>query len=151
MRFLVMRDCDGSHIRCRPSPQQVRNTKAKSKIADASVLRDRDFVQDSAAAENKFKSSVAGSLHPEGDAGLKHRRAGSGGCDIATDGSFFLTLAADYHGDKPQRTQIKPRCIPGLCLAKIMVPAGAIESPARQRGARSVVFVEDHQSSTNHV
>src|SRR5690349_12839817 len=73
MRFLVirdfvMRDCDGSHTRGRPFPSRSRTRKLNRNRWCQRVSRSC-FCPDSVATENKFKSSVAGSLHPKGDAG----------------------------------------------------------------------------------
>jgi hypothetical protein len=97
----------------------------------ASVLRDRDFVQESASAENKFNPSVAGSLHPMGDTGRTSLRAGSGDCDTATGGQFFPAIEAANYNTRAQAK--KPRSIPECCSARIM----ATTSRPRNRGRAS--------------
>jgi hypothetical protein len=63
MRDFVMRDCDGSHTRGRPFPSRSGTRKLNRNRWCQRVARSC-FCPDSAATENKFKSSVAGSLHP---------------------------------------------------------------------------------------
>src|SRR5262249_28293402 len=98
MRFFVMRDCDGSHIRVPTVPRQVRNTTAQSEIAGVSVLRDRDFVQ--TACQQKTNSTQV--LPASCTRRARPDQTGSAPVPVvAMPRRVFL----NYHGRRPQRLQ----------------------------------------------